>query len=213
MVTHYILKKIHHYYINKYFSWLMSEQYRSDTYAVYEILECRAKVQFTRALPFTIASNMVQPSSIVGMLLHEGFSVIFEDECRDNRVFSKSIVVDDREYTINGWPDYYDGTRVIELKFTTHVVREPDQRHVKQVRMYMWLTGAKEGYLLYITPKRIHEFKVREPMTDEEVADLVRNWTSPRDPAECTQCIFRNICPYCKTGVPEYKQTEARVEA
>ncbi len=210
MVTHFVLRKLYHYYVNKYFSWLVNEQYRSDVYAVYEVLECRAKVQFTRALPYTIMSNITQPSSIVGILLHEGFSAIFAEENRENRVFSKTVIVDGREYTINGWPDYYDGQRVIELKFTSHPIREADQKHIQQVRMYMWLTGAKEGYLLYVTPRRIYEFKISEPMSDEEVASLIRDWPSPRDPSECSQCTFRNVCPYCKIGSAEYRSAEAK---
>jgi len=214
MITHLVLRKLCQYYISKYFSWLVNEQYRPDTYAVYEVLECRAKVQFTRALPYTIMNNITQPTCIIGILVHEGFSTVFSEECKVNRIFSKTIIVDGKEYTINGWPDYYDGQRVIELKFTSHPVRDVDQKHVLQVRMYMWLTGAKEGYLLYITPRRVYEFKVEEPMTDEEVAELIRNWPSPRDPSECNQCSFRNICPYCRAGSQEYRTAESKqVEA
>ncbi len=206
MIVHELLRKIARYYIDKYFSWLFSGDFRPDTYAVYEILECRAKVEFTRALPYTIMNTIVAPASLVGLLLHEGFGTVFSEECKLNRIFSKKIQVDDREITINGWPDYYDGDKVIELKFTTHPVKEPEPRHVQQVRMYMWLTECKKGYLLYVTPKKVYEFEITQPMTESEIVDLIKNWTSPRDPAECQQCQFKNICPYSRADVRERRE-------
>jgi len=109
---------------------------------------------------------------------------------------SKEVEVDGVKYVINGWPDYYDGYRVIELKYTSHPVKEPENRHIQQVRMYLWLTEARKGYLLYITPRKVYEFEIDNPMTNEEVVELIKNWTSPRDPSECTQCIFRSVCPH-----------------
>ncbi|NPB00736.1 MAG: hypothetical protein GXO10_05115 [Crenarchaeota archaeon] len=206
MITHEILSKIARYYIGKYFNWLF-EGPRENQFAVYEVLECRSKVMFTRSLPYTIVNTIISPSSIIGMLLHEGFGTVFSEECRDYcRIYSREVEVDGVRYVINGWPDYYDGRKIIELKYTGHPVREPDQKHVQQVRMYMWLTSAKIGYLLYVTPRKIYEFEITDPMTDTEVVDLLRNWTSPRDPSECSQCMFRNVCPYCIEKVEKTRE-------
>jgi len=196
MIIHDILNKIVRYYISKYFSWLF-EGPRENSYAVYEVLECKAKVEFTRSLPYTIVSTFMSPSSIIGLLVHEGFGSIFSDVCSTYcKVYSKEVEVDGVKYVINGWPDYYDGYRVIELKYTSHPVKEPENRHIQQVRMYLWLTEARKGYLLYITPRKVYEFEIDNPMTNEEVVELIKNWTSPRDPSECTQCIFRSVCPH-----------------
>ncbi len=206
MITHELLSKLARYYIDKYFSWLFQGP-RENQFAVYEVLECKSKVMFTRSLPYTIVNTIISPSSIIGMLLHEGFGVVFSEEYAGYcKIYSKEVEVDGVKYVINGWPDYYDGRKIIELKYTGHPVKEPEQKHVQQVRMYMWLTGAKIGYLLYITPRKVYEFEITDPMTDTEVVELLRNWTSPRDPSECSQCMFRSVCPYCIDKVEKSRE-------
>ncbi len=208
MIIQEVLNKITRYYISKYFNWLF-EGVRPNSYAVYEVLECKAKVEFTRALPYTIINTIIIPSSLIGLLVHEGFGTVFSEKCSQFcKIYSKEIDVDGQKYVINGWPDYYDGSKIIELKFTTHPVKEPESRHIQQVRMYLWLTGAREGYLLYMTPRKLYEFKIDNPMNDGEVVELIRNWSSPRDPSECAQCMFKSVCPYSIEKVERQQQRE-----
>ncbi len=207
MIVAALMSRVTEYYLNKYFKWLVSREFDENTYAVYEVLECKAKAKFMRAMPHMIVSTLVNPSSLIGLLLHEGLNEILRQENR-TRVFTKSVNVNNTAFRINGWPDYYDGGKVIEIKFTTRPISEPEQRHVQQTRMYMWLTDVMEGYLIYITPRRVVEFKIESPMTDDEVVKVIKEWSSPRYDNECTTCPFRTICSLAKVEQPKRAESE-----
>lgn len=198
MIVSKLLEKICQYYINKYFRWFINKEFSNRTFAVFEILECKAKVEFMRSIPYMILNTLMNPASLIGILVHEGLGTIFNEENKFNKVFNKKVIINGEEYFINGWPDYYDGHKVIEFKITTHPVKEPLDKHIQQVRLYMWLTGSNEGYLIYITPRKVIEYRIDNPATDEEVIELIKNWSSPREPQECNQCIFRSLCSFSK---------------
>jgi len=195
MVMHELLNKIANYYIEKYFKWLINSEFQENTIAVFELLECRQKMLYTRSTPYTIINTIINPSSLIGILVHEGLDTILK-HINKSSIFSKKVIIDNAEYTINGWPDYYDGEKIIEFKVSTIPIKEPDSRHVMQVRLYMWLTNCREGYLTYITPRKILTYRIENPATDDEVKELLKNWPSPRDSNECMQCMFRNVCTY-----------------
>lgn len=112
----------------------------------------------------------------------------------------------------------YEGPRdaviIIELKSIgdngfNRLTREPKLEHVKQLQLYLHLTGLKRGVLLYENKntQELKEFKVDyDPVIAEEVIHKVKtihahmtDGTIPekefdRSSFECRYCDFKDIC-------------------
>jgi len=199
-----ILRTLLDHVIEKYHKWLLERKAMPNEIAVYELCSCRQKSIFNRSLPELILSESLRPGSIIGELIHEGLEKIFGYE---EKVFKKSIDIEGVKYTLCGQPDYFDGEVLIDFKYTTapeHTL--PKEHHLLQVKLYKWITEAKEAYILYITPRGLFTIKVEECLADDDVRRLFETWSSPRFPWECAQCLYRSHCPHAKA----HKEAETR---
>ena len=79
MVIHELINKIANYCIEKYFKWLINGEFNENTIAVFELLECRQKMLYTRSTPYTIINTIINPSSLIGILVHEGLDNILKN--------------------------------------------------------------------------------------------------------------------------------------
>ncbi|MBW2675537.1 MAG: PD-(D/E)XK nuclease family protein, partial [Deltaproteobacteria bacterium] len=112
-----------------------------------------------------------------------------------------------REVLITGRIDVlaYRGNEkiVYEIKTARSDVGIPHQHHIEQLRIYMNMVNAQKGILLYITPDRVTEYYVTNPMSDEELVKLVEEFlkfNGPRYEWECNYCVYSVICPLKKTN-------------
>ena len=91
--------------------------------------------------------------------------------------------------------------KVVEIKTARQLQdNTPYEHHVLQLKVYMELLNVDEGYLVYVTPDRLVEFRVErggvsvEELLRQTVYDVAR----PRFSWECRYCPFRKICPYAR---------------
>ncbi len=211
VVVEKILNKILQHCIEKYHKWLLEGRQDLTNIAVYELIGCRQRAIFNRSLPHVVVAGSVKPNVIVGELVHEGIEKILGVE---EKVYSKKIVVDGVEYTINAQPDYFDGEILIDFKFTTMRPESlPHEKHIMQIRLYKWVTGAKRAFIVYITPRGLLEYEEDGCYSDEDVKNLIKTWTSPRFPWECSSCEYSGYCPIVAKTLMARKKEQAQAAA
>lgn len=133
------------------------------------------------------------PRVIIGTLVHRGIEHYFGQPDNEDAVIKKRI----DEYVIVGLPDYMTDDTVYEFKYATSPPSQPKEWDLRQLRIYMWMTGKQKGELVYITPMRIKSFVIDEPMSDDEIKELLRyKWAKYK--WECSTCPFRHECKYRK---------------
>jgi len=147
------------------------------------------------------------PRLIHAVLLHYGVEYLLEAyyisrnwDAQIEREFSKRINVNGEPLTVKGRPDIYatdlygPACEIVEVKTGRAGQEIPHPHHVHQVRYYLWLTGAQTGWLLYVLPDRLCEFRVTEPFTDEDVINAMRATEAPRYDWECKYCQLKPFC-------------------
>jgi CRISPR/Cas system-associated exonuclease Cas4 (RecB family) len=54
---------------------------------------------------------------------------------------------------------------------------------------------SERGELIYVSPEGLKSFIVREPLTEREVIELIKDGKSPKWPEwECQYCPYRQFC-------------------
>jgi len=158
---------------------------------VSELVECSKKSELRLKMPYL---DVPSPTTLVGQLVHLGAYVAL-------RQFF------DADYEVEAEKEI-DGIKVkgridailkegivVEVKFMrASVEREPLAHHVKQLRLYLWLTGLEKGVLLYVTPDGIYEHEIDMPLRDEQVRMLLQDQQAPRYEWECSYCPWSGFC-------------------
>ena len=154
-----------------------------------------------KKIPPVIAEQLDTPSLVLGDLIHRGLEQwLGEKGCEVEKEVEREIEVEDKKYIIRGRVDAICGDTVIEIKYARDLKSDkPLQHHVQQVQIYMWMTGLREGKIIYVTPSRLLCFDVKAPYQEPQVALLVqetlRGEPAPRHEWECQYCPFQAICP------------------
>ena len=120
----------------------------------------------------------------------------------------KRIVLDDgRDVLLTGRIDALavKGSEkiVYEIKTARSDLGLPHEHHLMQLRIYMNIVKAARGVLLYLTPDRVAEYLVNEPISDEELEKLVKEFLEFKGPKydwECNYCVYSTMCPLKKTN-------------
>jgi len=161
---------------------------------VSELVQCKAKAQLRQQYPFFYQAK---PACTLGNLVHYGiYSYLLQELGLETEKEFKEYI---EGWVIKGRIDGIDDKCVYEIKYARELKdNQPFEHHVLQVKLYLWLTGKPEGKLIYITPNRLVEFSINESLSDDEVEQLIEQWTSPRYDWECNYCEFVSICPYAK---------------
>ena len=118
---------------------------------------------------------------LVGQLIHKAIDRIIGYQ-------GESYVKKVGDYEVVGTPDLIIGDKLIEIKFTTKVPKEPRMHDSMQLRLYMWLLDKDVGYLWYISPDEWREFEIRGKMSDKEVIYHIENPRMPMWSWECRTC-------------------------
>jgi len=167
----------------------MSEKYPGYTvYYAHDLTRCSRLKELEQQFPDIARSKRAEPAIILGELVHLGV----ENFLQAGNVAYK--VLDDIKAIVCGSPDFMYNGYPVELKYQRYPVKNPKEHHLLRIRIYMWLLDVSTGYLFYITPKKISEFEITEPLTDDEVRSLIISDNSPRWSWECKLCPFAKIC-------------------
>ena len=167
-----------------------------DKIWVSELVQCKQKAYFNAKFP---EIYQIEPRFWLGKIVHLGFEKWLEQEYNAKTEVEVEKSIDD--ITVSGRVDAIVDDTVIEIKYASDVFKnEPYEHHIKQVRLYLWLTDLTNGKLIYISPKKFLEFDVLASASDDEVIMLYDTWSSPRYPWECKYCPFSVICSRAKEG-------------
>lgn len=163
---------------------------------------------------------------IRGTAIHEGLEKLLKEYGELEIEFEKEVRKQYGEYVLIGRLDGVtkDGT-IIEFKSVSKPPEFPYEQHIYQVLIYMIMTGAQQGLIVYIGSNEIEEFLVKKDnVNGKEVWTIKRietgettfteykiddNWIykqivayttktliAPFD--ECKFCKIRGTCKYTK---------------
>jgi len=171
---------------------------------VTDLVSCTHRFHMRKLYPELAVA--FEPPMVLGDIVHWGLEALFKERGFDVEVeVSRAVYVNDKMYIIKGRVDAIDkstGT-VVEIKTARLAVELPKDHHVKQLNIYLELTGYKRGVLVYITPDRVLEYSITKSQVDLEfeVRELLEDKYRPRYPWECTYCAYRKLCPFY---IPEH---------
>jgi CRISPR-associated exonuclease Cas4 len=142
-----------------------------------------------------------EPSAVLGDIAHIGLERLLSEKGFNVEVeVSREVEIENVKYLLKGRVDALsvDKGVVVEVKTSRSAVGLPKEHHVKQLKIYLELLGAKHGVLVYITPDKLVEYHYDyEPVDVEaEVRALLANSQHPRYPWECNYCTYRKLCPH-----------------
>ena len=194
--------------VNLIYAWRKEEEEKhrrtEDTWWVTDLVRCPLKREFELRYPELVKHQVFTPFFILGDLAHEGVHSVLSRLGRvEFEVEAEKAVAlpDGREARVRGRADaiyYGEGGEkiVIEVKTSRSDAGIPHEHHIDQVRAYLWLHEANEGVLLYVTPDRVTQFPVSDPMTTDEVVERMTSKDYPRYSWECQYCPYSVLCPH-----------------
>ena len=164
-------------------------------YWVTDLTRCPLKRAYELAYPEVTAIDLINPTFILGELVHRGLQALMQGEGFRAEVEGERVVeVGGSKVTVRGRVDLVlDGVGV-EVKYARSDQGIPHQHHVDQCRLYNWLMGLERTILLYVTPDRVCEHVVEDRADDGEVAQRIMDDRAPRYEWECEYCIFARVC-------------------
>ncbi|MHA1616856.1 MAG: CRISPR-associated protein Cas4 [Candidatus Njordarchaeales archaeon] len=199
-----ILEKIFRAYLD-YTSEKYGHEHKENEIHVHDLVRCKHKSKMEDLFPEFARSP--SPNIFIGEAVDEFVKKIvemqreklFQDLETTEVEISREIVIEKKDgaekVVIIGKPDIILSDAVVEIKYARSIEDKPLDHHVMQLKTYMFLTKKEKGYLIYITPRGLKEFKIEENVDEEFVKKLLQEWSSPRFEWECEYCQFREICP------------------
>lgn len=180
------------------------EEKLDNEFYVTDLIYCPLKYKYQKLYKELTIASAVSPITMLGEFAHYGIEKILidifgVDNIKTEVKCEKGIEVDGMAYTIKGRIDAVIGDYIVEIKTGRSNTSIPQQHHIMQTRIYLWLIGYKKALLLYITANRITEYFIDKPATDGEIIDLIRSTISgapaPRYQWECNYCTYSLLCP------------------
>jgi len=182
--------------------------------SVSDLVYCSMKYYYKRVYPeITLAENLYAAWASYGRLVHRGLQDLlkehgFKVEYEVEKLVELEVNGDKRIVGVHGRLDALGSLNnrltVVEIKSSRSDVDLPKPQHILQLRIYMYMAHAAQGILVYITPDRIAEYAIYEPLSPENIKLLLRetleNTKRPRYDWECSYCPFSIMCPYKQTN-------------
>lgn len=185
----------------------LSELKSPNVIYVTDLVSCTYKYHLRRRFPeLTI---VFEPAAVLGDLTHLGLEkILVEKGIRVEVDVLKHVQVGNETYLVKGRADAIDESKglVIEIKTSRSALNLPRDHHVKQLNLYLEITGFNNGIIVYVTPEKILEYEInRQPVKiEDEVLELLNNKHHPRYNWECNYCMYKKICSY---HLPMAKET------
>ena len=182
-------------------------QKEPGTIWVTDLVSCSLKSRYSSIYPELAASEIFNPPTIVGTLIHRGLEEVLRNifEQKQFRVevepeTSIEIELPDGKTVLRGRADLVvtspEGTRMgIEIKSLRGDLSVPLEHHVDQVKFYNYMFGLEKTILVYVSPERVTQYEVVEKASGEEIVKRLVEPVAPRYPWECRYCPFSVLCP------------------
>jgi len=173
----------------------ISDKKEKNVVWVSDLIRCKLKGEYE--LLYTELYD-IQPYQVLGYLLHMGLEKFLAMTQEGMSEYDVEKEIDGVKIT--GRIDFLTDDTVYEIKYMRdHRDNKPLEHHVLQTRIYMWMTDRKKGKIIYVTPNRIAEYDITDPMNDDEVRILLEERDKiPRWDWECKYCEWSKICPKAK---------------
>ncbi|MEM1600044.1 MAG: CRISPR-associated protein Cas4 [Sulfolobaceae archaeon] len=173
---------------------------------VTDLVRCPRKIRYESEYKELTISQIYEPSAVLGDLLNRGLESILKEAYNAEIEVEKEKEIQalGKTYKIKGKADAIlpDSKTVIEIKSSRSDKGIPHLHHKLQLQIYLWLFEARNGILIYITPDRVTEYEINQPLDDSTIIRLVEDTitlkNSPRFEWECKYCIFSVLCPIKK---------------
>ena len=200
-----IVEKVLRKKLEEYLSHVKEE----NTLYVTDLVRCPLKNYYEKTYKELAMSEVFTPSAILGDFVHAGLEDFIKNNFANSQAemdVEREILVNGRQIKIKGRIDALaeiDGEKtVIEIKTARADKGLPHEHHKAQLQIYLWITGIKKGLLVYVTPDRITEYPINEPLDEAVVIRLAEETLkmskTPRYSWECKYCVFSSVCPYKK---------------
>lgn len=177
---------------------------------VHTLIYCREKYFIERRLfrenPKLLKKIMKEkfqvPKVFIGAIFHKGL----EHYTGPIYTFIKTVSDMDKTYIISGRPDYVDFENKVVYEFKFAFSNE-HEHYIKQLYLYMWLTGFSKGILIYFNRSGYGVKQYEKDVDDYYALKIIYEWKSPLYEWECRLCPFKGICDVYKrnTGVGREK--------
>ena len=191
------------------------KEYNGTLIWVSALTQCPKKWEFM--LRFPEASQVqFKGSFVLGKAAHVGLQQLLQSYYTalgyekieiEEEIEKKLVLSGGREVLLTGRVDavaYRGDEKVIyEVKTARSDMGLPHEHHLLQLKIYMNMAGSSTGVLVYLTPDRVAEYYVTNPISDEELAKLVEEFlefNGPRYDWECSYCVYSVLCPLKKTN-------------
>ncbi len=191
--------------LNKKLEEYLSHSKETNTLYVTDLIRCPKKIKYEEEYKELAISQVYEPSTLLGDLVHAGLENFIKTNLNAEIEVEneKELQVLGDTYKIKGRADAIvnvnDQKVVIEIKSARSDRGLPHLHHKMQLQIYLWLFGTKKGILVYVTPDRITEYEVNDPLDESTIIRLIEDTITmrgaPRFEWECRYCIFSIICP------------------
>jgi len=170
---------------------------------VTELISCPLKIEYLMKYPEVGKGQLLNSTFLSGIIMHKGLVQFLREHSKYTVLEEVEVQKSIGDWTIKGRVDCWLTSNsgedlIIEIKTSRRDIGLPHQHHIEQLKLYLWITGVKNGLLVYITPDRITEYEVKSTLTDSEVQnyidDFIKKTRVPRFPWECSYCLWSNIC-------------------
>ena len=196
-----IVERIYNHKLQDY----LSHKKEENVIYVTDLVRCPLKIKFESQYKELALTDFFIPAGVMGDLVHTGLQQFLKKEFNADVEVNgeKEVSIDGKTIKIKGRADAIiqkDGDKVVvEIKSARADKGLPLEHHRIQLQIYLWMFEAKKGILVYITPDRVTEYEIDEPLDDAVVLKLVEETVkvskSPRYFWECSYCQFNIICP------------------
>lgn len=173
----------------------------AESVHVHELVACKYKSEIVREIPEL--ANPLKPPIFIGEAIDNLLKELFlkDGVLRSltetvEGLYKKELDIGDKKIILVGKPDIVLKDMIVEVKYTQFDEGLPLDHHVKQVMLYLYLTGKNMGKLVYVTNRGFKEFEISEKFDDNSLREYIKAWSSPRYEWECQYCNFKQICPY-----------------
>jgi CRISPR-associated exonuclease Cas4 len=182
-------------------------QKEPGTVWVTDLVSCSLKSKYTSLYPDLVASEVFNPPTIVGALIHRGLEELLKNifEAKQYKVeiepeTSMELELPSGKVVLKGRADMIltspQGARIgVEIKSMRGDMPTPLEHHVDQVKFYNYMFGLEKTVLVYVSPDRVTQYEVCEKASQEEIVKRLLEPVSPRYPWECKYCPFSVLCP------------------
>uniref|UniRef100_A0A7J3ZM25 CRISPR-associated exonuclease Cas4 n=1 Tax=Fervidicoccus fontis TaxID=683846 RepID=A0A7J3ZM25_9CREN len=169
-----------------------------NTIYVTELISCPQKRVYR--ISFPELTFKFDPHLLLGEMAHVGLqSYLSQAGFEVEKEIEEGVEVEGRVFKVKGRIDAYSENLIVEIKTGRPGQRLPQAHHVLQTKIYLLMTGAQRGILVYLTSDRLVEYQVDYDESLELgslVVEYLREGKIPRWEWECRYCVFNKICPY-----------------